>query len=276
MVQKLDLEVASPAGAADAHNGAIDRAAEKPMYDQLRQLIVNLISQQQLVPGDVLPSEHQLCHDFGISRTVVRQALAQLENEGVIERVKGKGTFVAPPKISERLAHTLVGLYEDVKRRGGEVRSLVLQHRVDAADVEVAQALEIAVGDPVVVLERLRFVNGEPWSLSTTWMPESIGRLTFSHDMTADSLYQVLEQYGIVAVSGLRSAEAVVASRELAQRFGLAVGSALLKLRSIRRDAGDRPIEFFVAYHRGDRSRFEFELGPNESVARVVTHDLSH
>lgn len=251
----------------------IDRSDQTPMYDQLRHLILGLISTQGLVPGDILPSEHQMCHDFGISRTVVRQALAQLENEGVVERIKGKGTFVAPPKTSERLAHTLVGLYEDVKSRGGEVRSRVLQHRTGEADAEVAAALEISTGDAVVVLERLRFVNGEPWSYSTTWMPEKVGSVTFGHDMSTESLYIVLEQNGVNAVTGIRSAEAVVASKELAQRLGTSPGSALLKLRSIRRGVDGRPIEHFVAYHRGDRSRFEFELGPDESVARVVTND---
>lgn len=73
----------------------IDRRSAAPMYDQLRRLIIDGIERDGLQPGDPLPGEHRLCEQYGISRTVVRQALAHLEHEGLVERVKGKGTFVA-------------------------------------------------------------------------------------------------------------------------------------------------------------------------------------
>ncbi len=249
---------------------AIDRRSAAPMYDQLRRLIIDGIARDGLQPGDPLPGEHRLCEQYGISRTVVRQALAQLEHEGLVERVKGKGTFVARPRTSESLVHTLVGLYDDVASRGGHVHSDVLTHEETIADEAVANALEIPLASPVVVLERLRLVDGEPWSLSTTWMPEDVGRVTLGADLREISLYGLLDEHGIRATHGVRSAEATVATHDQARLLGVSAGSALLRLRSVSRDADDRPIEFFIAHHRGDRSRFEFRLGDDVSHARLI------
>ncbi|MGJ0389645.1 GntR family transcriptional regulator [Microbacterium sp. CGR1] len=254
-------------------NDSIDRHSAAPMYDQLRQLIVEGITRDGLQPGDPLPGEHRLCERYGISRTVVRQALAQLEHEGLVERVKGKGTFVSRPRTSESLVHTLIGLYDDVERRGGHVHSDVLRHELTVADDEIAAALEVEVGSPVVVLDRLRHVDGEPWSLSTTWMPDAVGTVTLDVDLSEASLYRVLADNGIVATSGVRSAEATVATHEQAQHLGVSAGSALLRLRSVSRSADGVPIEYFVAHHRGDRSRFEFQLQQEQSQASLLHVD---
>lgn len=251
----------------------IDRRSAAPMYDQLRRLLVDTIARDGLQPGDALPGEHRLCETYGISRTVVRQALAQLEHEGAVERVKGKGTFVARPRTSESLVHTLIGLYDEVDRRGGHVHSDVLRHERTAADATVAAALEVPVGAPVVVLERLRSVDGDAWSLSTTWMPDDIGALTLGIDLRENSLYRLLAGHGIRGTHGVRSAEATVATHEQAQHLGVSAGSALLRLRSVSRDDSGRPIEFFIAYHRGDRSRFEFRLGEEHARASLLHID---
>ncbi|WP_309126841.1 GntR family transcriptional regulator [Microbacterium sp.] len=248
----------------------IDRASTAPMYDQLRQLILDGIVRDGLQPGDPLPGEHRLCEQYGISRTVVRQALAQLEHEGAVERIKGKGTFVARPRTSESLVHTLVGLFDEVERRGGHVHSEVLRHELTEADAEVAAALEVEEGAPVVVLTRLRHVDGEAWSLSTTWMPREIGEPTLGADLRDSSLYALLADNGVVATHGVRSAEATVATHEQAMQLGVSAGSALLRLRSVSRDESEQPIEFFIAYHRGDRSRFEFRLSTDSSQGSLV------
>lgn len=253
--------------------GTIDRHSATPLHDQLRQLIIEGIERGGMQPGDPLPGEHRLCERYGISRTVVRQALAQLEHEGLVERVKGKGTFVSRPRTSESLVHTLVGLYDDVERRGGHVRSDVLRHERTSADDDVALALELPIGSPVIVLERRRHINGEPWSLSTTWMPDAVGAMTLGADLTDSSLYRLLADNGVVATRGVRSAEATVATSEQAQLLGVSAGSALLRLCSVSRRADGAPMEYFIAYHRGDRSRFEFQLQQEQSQASLLHVD---
>jgi GntR family transcriptional regulator len=257
-----------------AVTGTIDREAPVPMYRQLGARIIEAIEQRGLGPGDLLPGEHRLCEEFGVSRTVVRQALAQLEHQGVIERVKGKGTFIAHQKTPESLVHTLAGLYEEVAARGGHVHSEVRRQEFEPADEEIAEQLHVPVGARVLVIERLRFVDGEPWSLSTTWLPEAIGVHAETADLRDRSLYGLLAEHGIRAVEGVRSAEAAIADETHGRLLRVGVGQPLLVLRSVSMDEGGTPIEVFVAYHRGDRSRFEFQL--RASAGDVSTAELRH
>lgn len=236
------------------------------MYHQLKRRIIEDINRLGMRPGDILPGEHKLCEQFGVSRTVVRQALSQLEHQGIIERVKGKGTFVAHQKTPESLVHTLTGLFEEVAARGGHVHSEVRRQEVVRAEDEVADALGVAPGTPVVAIERLRFVENEPWSWTTTYLPHEIGSLVLHEDLSDQSLYALLATHGIQAVRGVRSAEAASADDSEGALLGVNAGQALLVLRSISYDQTDRPMEYFVAYHRGDRSRFEFQLRASSSA----------
>lgn len=258
--------------------GDIDRRSPMPMYHQLKLRIIEDIARLGLHPGDVLPGEHKLCRQFGVSRTVVRQALSHLEHQGVIERVKGKGTFVAHRKTPERLVHTLTGLYEEVASRGGHVHSDVRRQELVPADDDVADALGVAPWTPVVIIERLRYVDNEPWSWTTTYLPHAVGVLVLNDDLSDQSLYALLATHNIRARRGVRSAEAASANEEQGALLGVATGQALLVLRSVSYDENDRPMEFFVAYHRGDRSRFEFQLAassPDRSAAYSATPALA-
>ncbi len=248
------------------------------MYHQLKHRIIDDIARNGLRPGDLLPGEHKLCEQFGVSRTVVRQALSQLEHQGVIERVKGKGTFVAHQKTPESLVHTLTGLYQEVAARGGHVHSDVRRQEIAPADDEVADALGIAPGTDVVVIERLRHVDNEPWSWTTTYLPLDVGRTVLTEDLSDQSLYALLATHGIRAVRGVRSAEAASATDEQAALLGLGRDHALLVLRSVGFDENGTPMEFFIAYHRGDRSRFEFQLNatPGTSNTAALRHTGSN
>lgn len=119
---------------------AVSRDISAPLYEQVCKAVISLISSEGLVPGDILPSEHELCRYLGVSRTMVRQALGQLVNDDLVEWVRGKGTFVARPKTTEHLMSTLLGLYADVTQRGGEVVSDVLDHSTVPAEGDVAES----------------------------------------------------------------------------------------------------------------------------------------
>ena len=247
----------------------IDRKSPLPYYHQLKQLLVADIVVRGLKSGDRLPGDHKLCETYDVSRTVVRQALTELEYEGVIERFKGRGTYVAGIKTSEGLVQSLTGLFEDVRARGGHLRSEVRRREIVPADDQVALDLEIAVGAPVVEIERLRFVEGEPWALSVTQLPASIGEPFLHEDLAETSLYELLEQkYGVRIVTGRRSVEAAVANKDIAAALQIPTGAAILVLRSVSRGEGGVPVERFVAFHRGDRSRFEVELERGQGDVR--------
>ena len=241
-------------------SAGIDRSSPLPFYYQLKQILLADLRARDLAPGTRLPGDNELCGTYDVSRTVVRQALAELETEGVIERQKGRGTFVAHRRTAERLVQSLTGLYEDVAARGGHLRSDVRRQEVVPADGLIADQLQLAVGAPVVVIERLRFVDDEPWVLATTYLPYDIAPGLVHDDLSDQSLYAVLEaSYGVRLTHGRRGVEAAVASDAQATALEISPGAPVLVLRSLSY-AGDRPVEVFVAYHRGDRSRFEVTL----------------
>jgi GntR family transcriptional regulator len=240
----------------------VDRSSPLPFYSQLKRIIIDDIAARGLRPGDRFMGDHELCATYNVSRTVVRQALSELEAEGVVERIKGRGTFIATPKTDEGLVQSLTGLYHDVTSRGSRLVSDVRRLEVVPSDDQVAEALSIPVGRRVIVIDRVRYVDGEPWAVVITHVPYEAAPDLLNDDLTEQSLYALLEsKYGMRIASGKRTLEASVANAALAKSLQLSPGSAILVLRSVVFDPDGRPVETFVAYHRGDRSRFEVELG---------------
>jgi len=250
----------------------LDRASPLPLYHQVKQLLLARVRAEDLAPGSRVPGDHELCRALGVSRSVVRQALAELETEGVVERVKGRGTFVARPRTSEHLVARLTGLHEEMTARGSRVTSVVRRQEVVPADGHVAAALRLEAGAPVLVLERLRHVDGEPWVLTTTHLPADVAPDLVDEDFAEQSLYALLARHGVHLTHGRRSVEAVAATDETAGALAVRPGEPLLMLRSTSW-SGDRPVEVFVALHRGDRSRFEVDLEreSNPGAGVVVT-----
>lgn len=249
---------------------AIDRSSPLPFYHQLKQILLAELRERELSPGDRLPGDHDLCATYAVSRTVVRQALAELETEGVIVRVKGRGTFVAAEKTAEHLVQSLTSLFEDVAARGSHLHSEIRRLEIVPADAHVAAELQLQIGAPVIVVERLRFVDDDPWVLVTGYVPYDLAPGLVDDDLRDQSLYRLLEdRYGVTVTHGRRAVEAAVAGETLAASLGIAAGDPVLVLRSTAL-SGARPVELFVAYHRGDRSRFEVTL----SRARSGDADL--
>lgn len=239
----------------------IDFDSPIPFYLQLMDALRENISRGKWQPGDQLPGEHTLCETYGVSRTVVRQALRELELEGLVYRRKGKGSYVSEPKISEGLAQRLTGFYQDMAERGYRPISQVLRQAVIPAPVKVAQQLEISPGTPVVELQRLRFVQGEPILLVTCYLPHALCPGLENVDFREQSLYAYLEStYRLVITRGRRFIEAVAADEDEAESLQVEVGAPLIFLDSVSYLEDNTPIEYYQALHRGDRSRFEVAL----------------
>jgi len=238
----------------------IDRRSPMPFYSQLKQFIVADIRDRGLEPGERLPGEHELCELFGVSRTVVRQALAELEHEGVVWREKGRGTFVGDPRTSRGIGGALIGSFEDIQSKAGEQHSRVLSRRVVAAGGPVAHDLRVAIGDEIVEIERVREVDGVPWAFTRTQLPADIGRPLLDAELEDVSLFALMDSLGIRVERAHRSIEADVATDSVASILGTATGSPLLVMRSVSFDVFGRPIERFTGFHRGDRSRLDIEV----------------
>jgi GntR family transcriptional regulator len=241
--------------------GSIDKASPVPYYYQLRQVLERAVGNGALAIGDKIPTEAALCERYSVSRTVVRQALGDLERTGLVTRVKGRGTFVAPPKVSEFVAQSLTSLHEDLTGRGERLETKVLRLELEPVSPHVAQMLELPESEQIVLLERLRFLRGEPLVVTTAHMPYSLCAPILELDMSERSLFGTYErELGYKLHRGTRAIESRAASAEVARHLGVTEGEPVLVFSGVTYLEDDRPIEYFVGIHRGDRSRFETEL----------------
>jgi len=243
-----------------AHQG-IDKSAPLPYYVQLRELLSEELLHGAWQVDDQLPSEGELCSLFHVSRTVVRQALADLVHEGKLVRHKGKGTFVARAKVSEHLLQRLTGFHEEAAARGQVVSTNVLRFERITAPQHVADKLALTPGADVIVVDRLRTIDGEPRTLVVSYLPYAVVPRLLEKKLGNRSLYAVLRQtYGLDIASGSRTVEAVGASQRTATLLGIEIGAPILYLTSVSYLTDGRAIEYFEAQYPGDRSRFDVDL----------------
>ncbi|WP_324652433.1 GntR family transcriptional regulator [Georgenia sp. H159] len=212
--------------------------------DHLRGLIAG-----GLAVGAAIPSERELCEQFGVSRMTVRQAVDALVVEGLLERVQGRGTFVAQPKVDLQLR--LVSFPEEMRRRGMEPSLRVLAADRTAASAQLADALDLAPGAEVFYLRRLRLADGLPMAVEENWVPAGLAPDLL--DLApAPSVYDALTDRGLAPTWGEDVIEAVQLEPEVAGHLGLEAGTAGLQIRR-RTFSGDRAVDYAVSIYRSDR-----------------------
>lgn len=240
----------------------IDRSVVVPLHYQLREQLRRRILAGEWGYDEPIPGEKDLCEQAAVSRSVVRQALGELVHEGILVRVQGRGTFVAQPKITEGLAAQESGFYEDMVSRGHEVTTRVISQGVVSAPADVAADLELPVGAPIVVLVRVRIVDGVPTVYVESRLPADRFGAIVDDDLTYESLYGVLERrFGARVGHSRRSLGAAAATKEIAAHLGIKPRDPLVVLESVGYSGIDgAPIESYLAYHRGDRTKFEVQL----------------
>ncbi len=254
--------MAETAGDSPRLRTRIDRKSPLPYYVQLKDALEEMIGSGEWKAGARIPSEAELCNLFDVSRTVVRQALKEMAYEGLILREKGRGTFVAEPKIRSRsLVHSLVGFYEDMADRGHPPVTKVLEQGIEPASPKLADTLELEPNAPVIKLVRLRFVQEEPIVLVSSYLPYDLCPKLINADLTDQSLYAFLKQeYGLSVGSGRRRIDAVLADDHEANLLQIEKGAPLLRLDSVSYLADGTPLEYFQGVFRSDRSQFEVEI----------------
>jgi GntR family transcriptional regulator len=252
--------------AADLPNDLLDDESYVPYYVQLKDALRRKIDTRELCPGDRLPSEPDLCRMYGISRSVARQALQELAYEGLVVRKRGKGTFVAEPKIVG--GWKLTGFHQPMMAEGHIPKTKVLKQVLSNASEEVSANLRLELGTPVVEITRLRFVasdHDEPNHLSTTFLPYELCPGLLEANLSNQSLYGFLEEEcGLVIARGRRKIEAVLADEYQASLLGVKRGAPLLRLESVSYLGDGTPVEYYHSVYRGDRVCFEIELSRGE------------
>ncbi|WP_263120034.1 GntR family transcriptional regulator [Cellulomonas sp. RIT-PI-Y] len=217
-------------------------------HETVRAYLAELVG--ELGVGDPIPSERVLCERFGVSRMTVRQAVDALVAEGALRREQGRGTFVAPRRIDFEMRLTTFG--EEMRSRGLEPDSRVLFAGRVPATVPIAEALQIAPGDLLHHLERVRTADGLPMSVERLWVPVALvpGLLDGG---TPDSVYAALRGAGCAPSWGEDTLTASEATEHESRLLGLPVGNRVV-MRAERRTYADiGPCMYSTASYRGDR-----------------------
>jgi len=262
--------------ALNADLGApLDRSSGAPLHVQVAQALRHDIQARQLAPGTALPSEAGLCRQFGVARSVVRQALAALVAEGLIRREPGRAPTVAPVLEHHRMVQRSTGLFEQFASTGTTLRTRVLRLEPAAPPPEVAAFFG---SEDTLLLERLRRVDDEPLAFVRTWLPRArLPGLAADHLQDA-SLHRILVQrFGLHPGRGRNRIRAVGADAALADALEVKQGSPLLMLEGQGHDQHGQALEWFTTWHRGEKLVFDVDVTPaGERVHAALPDGAKH
>ncbi|WP_267246020.1 GntR family transcriptional regulator [Streptomyces sp. PR69] len=241
----------------ETENGNQARTARVPKYYRLKRHLLEMT--ETMPPGTPVPPERTLAAEFDTSRTTVRQALQELVVEGRLERIQGKGTFVAKPKVSQALQ--LTSYTEDMRAQGLEPTSQLLDIGYVTADDTLAGLLDIPTGGRVLRIERLRLASGEPMAIETTHLSAKRFPALRRNLMKYTSLYTALaEVYDVRLAEAEETIETSLATPREAGLLGTDVGLPMLMLSRHSIDTQGEPVEWVRSVYRGDRYKFVARL----------------
>lgn len=221
---------------------------------QVREYVRSLVAGN--APGSPAPSERELVHRFGVARMTVRQALDALVVEGLLERIPGRGTFVARPR---RVATKITSYTEEMTRRGMLAESQTLLARREQAGPGVARALALTEGDAVIHWRRLRRGDGVPVCIEDAYLNEVL-LPGFLQSGMPTSLYDALAARGLRPTWVEDSITADTPSEEEAELLEMETTQAVLR-HSRRALADDKIVEVSRSVYRGDRFTMWVQLG---------------
>lgn len=231
-----------------------------PLYRQIESELRDRVRSGALRPGARVPPEPELMAEFGVSRATVRQALAGLVAEGLLEIRRGLGTYVT----ARRFEHTIGGFYSfsrEIERHGLVPGTTVLDLRTVPAADEVAAALVVPPGTAVVALRRLRLAGPDPLVVETSHLPAERFPGLETVDFSAVRLYDtLLDAYGCRPTRARETFEPVLLTDDEARLLDQLPGAPALRVERTAFDQDDRPIEFCRSTVRGDRYRYSVEL----------------
>lgn len=224
-------------------------------------------------PREQLPPEPVLCEQFGVSRITLRRAVADLADDGLLQRVQGRGTFVTAraPEAPGRPE----GYVDDIRRISVDTTVKVVEFESLAAPPWVADRLELAAGDLVQRSVRVRLRHGVPVMLLTTWVPNRWAETISRADLGRRSLNELLAERGVRFGRVVQEISATLADPLQAERLRVAVGAALLVVDRTVHDKQGRPVEYLSMVLSSERSRMVIDT-PAEMVQHVSSGRIVH
>ncbi len=236
-----------------------------PLYFQLEQIIRSKILMGELLPGEQIPTEKELCETYQVSSITARQAILNLVNEGLLIRKQGKGTFVAERLMNIKNIRTLHlrGDINDIIPEGLRSQKVEVLGIVKMKTPKrVAEVLGEEVGEEIIHVKRVRSDGGVPVSYIKNYLPLEIGEKIKQDDLCLYPMLEILRnQLKIPLTGGMQYIEAIVADYDIASALSTSISSPILYLETIIFARPRRPIELVQTFYRPDQFRYSVKLG---------------
>ena len=226
-----------------------------PLYYQLKEILRNKIENQEFREGDMIPSESEIQQRYGVSRATVRKAIQLLVNEGIMEKKRGKGTFVKLSKIEEKLP-VLKSFTEEMA--GRDASKKIISAAYIKAPAVIRARLKLAQGESVFSLKRLMLVDGKPLGVLHSYIPAKY-RLSLEEDYTK-SLYRILEKKGIKLRNAEQTIEVSMSTQEEARLMGLKASVPTLVIKRLAYSVNGEIVEYVKGVYHGGRYRYNCSL----------------
>ncbi|SAK76042.1 GntR family transcriptional regulator [Caballeronia hypogeia] len=240
---------------------SISPDAPVPLYAQIKDVLRSGILDGRYPPHSRMPSESELQTMFDVSRITIRQALGDLQKEGLIFKVHGKGSFVSQPAKAYQNVTSLQGFAEAMAEKGHEIVNRVVQLSFVPASAEVAARLALAEGSNVAEIHRVRLLDRTPVSYEVTFLPEAIGRRIERADLATRDIFLMLENDCAVPLGAADLAiDAIAAPSAIADALAVKKGAPLLRIERLTHDADGKPIDFEYLYFRGDTFQYRLRI----------------
>jgi len=241
-------------------SGPAETPRARPLYAQVKTLMLQRLIGGEWRPGEMLPSEFQLADRFGVSQGTVRKALDELAADNVVVRRQGRGTFVAEHDLHRELFHFFHLVGPDGARRLPESR--LVSVRRGLADRSEADALALARGVPVFRVRRVRSLDALPVIAETIAVPQALFPDLADMREVPNTLYDLYERrYGITIARAVERLSAVAADQRDAKLLGIASGTPLLEIDRIALALDGNPVEWRVSRCLTAAHHYQVELG---------------
>jgi GntR family transcriptional regulator len=234
-------------------------AASQPLYQQVEATLKEMIEGVVYSPGDQIPSERELSEQLGVSRMTVRRAIENLIHRGLLERRSTNGTYVRQPQVLRRVGKDFaLGLTQLLKDEGVTPGSRLISFQTILAPLKIAEKLGLRLGEPVIVIKRVRLANDVPFCIETSYLPADYLPGLTAEDFTHNaSLYNILrDRYAVQMVKNDETLKLSFATPDEAGLLEMKSGAPVLLLRCVVMDQNERRMEYLVSVNHPDRVVF--------------------
>ncbi len=239
-------------------NAPLSLESDVPLYSQLNGIIKRGITSGHLKPGQLLPSETELCSHFDISRNTVRQAIGELEEEGFVIRKRGKGTFVAD--VSQRRKSVPYSFTTEISRMGKTPSSSLVDFSIIPPPETVRSVMQLDTATRVYKFTRVRKVDGAPLILETSYYPQYIYPNLTREMLETHSIYSLLYHVGVIPFSASDTYEAVLLGKREAELLNCPEGSPGFYHQRLTSNENGSVYEYTTSYFPANRVRLDVRL----------------